>query len=301
MVIDKKSMNISPNISIVIPSYNSGTTISACLTSIHKQKTNLNYEIIVSDSSTDNTPELVQKTFPEVKFIHSKIRMYSGKARNKGIMVARGEIIVCLDSDCIVADNQWLNKIYAAHKTHDVVAASVLNANPLNIFGWGIFLMEFSEFLPNKDRFVNALLSYNVSCKKEIFEKYDYFPEHSFLNEDLLFYSRLKEKLFLSSSVVVKHINRSNFFKILKHSFKLGLGSGLARKQVPRLEGHFLFKYPFLIPLLLFYRFFRAGYRTIGTSYFPIFIITSPLLIITLIPYNIGFLSAAFHKTAISK
>lgn len=283
-------------ISIIIPSYNSYTTIERCLNSVFNQKTNLIYEVIVADSSTDNTPELIKKIFPGVKLIHSKTRMFSGKARNEGIKAAKGSIIVCLDSDCIVADEDWLNKIYTAQKTQDVVGGSVLNANPWSIFGWGIFFMEFSEFLPNKDRVVNALLSYNVSCKREIFEKYGHFPEHSFLNEDLIFYSRLKEKLFLSSSIVVKHINRTNFFKILKHSFKLGFGSGLARKQVPSLEGHFLFKYPFLIPLLLFYRFLRAGYRTIRTRYFPLFIIMSPLTFVTLIPYTLGFMAAAFNK-----
>lgn len=296
-MIIKHNLREIPDITVVIPSYNSKATIKSCLNSVISQKTDLNYEIIVSDSSTDGTSALIKRDYPQVKLIHSKQRMYSGKARNVGIKAARGKIIVCLDSDCIVADENWLNKIYAELKTHEVVGASVLNGNPWNIFGWGIFFMEFSDFLPNKDRFVNILLSYNVACKREIFEKYCYFAEHSFLNEDLLFYSRLKEKLFLSNTVIVKHINRANLFVILKHSFKLGFGSGLARKQTPNLEGHFLFKYPFLIPLLLFYRFLRAGYRTLGTKYLPIFILTSPLTFITLIPYTIGFFRAAFFET----
>jgi glycosyltransferase involved in cell wall biosynthesis len=287
---------MKPTISIIIPSYNSEKTILRCLKSIYDQKTNISYEVIAADSSKDNTPKLIRKHFPQVKLIHSKKRMYAGKARNTGIKVANGKIITCVDSDCVAADEDWINKVYEAQKKHDIVGVRISNGNPFNLFGWGMFLLEFSEFISKKSRTIPFLLSYNVSFKKNIFRKYGYYPEHEHLNEDLLFHARIKEKLFFAGNIVVKHINRTNPLLILRHCYKIGLGSGLARKQEKTLEGHFLFKYPFLIPLLLPYRFLRAGYRCITAGYFLVFLLASPLIFINLIPYTAGFLMAAFKN-----
>ena len=50
-----------PLISVIIPTYNSQNFIQACIDSIKKQKYK-NFEIIVVDqSSTDKTPEIVKK------------------------------------------------------------------------------------------------------------------------------------------------------------------------------------------------------------------------------------------------
>lgn len=286
-----------PRVSVVIPSYNSEKTIKACLYSVINQKTNLAYEIIVADSSTDRTPELIRENFPQVKLIRSESRMYRGKARNEGIKEAKGGIIICIDADCVAADEKWLDTLFKLNGQNSVVGTRICSANLWNIFGWGIFLIEFSEFISKRDKKVDLLLSYNVSYKRGIFKKYGFFPDHQYINEDLLFQSRIQDNLFFTGKTAVKHINRTNPFEILKHCYDIGLGSGLARKQKSNLEGHFLFKYPFLIPLLYFYRYFRAGYRVLCTPrYVPVFILASPLVLINLIPYTAGFLTAAFKK-----
>lgn len=288
--------NGSLDISVIIPSYNSEKTIAACLQSVINQKTNLNYEVIVSDSSTDNTPELVKNNFPEVKFIHSTTRMYRGKARNVGIKAARGEIIVCLDSDCVVADEDWLDKIYETHKKHAVVGARICNGNPESLFGWSIFLLEFCEWIAKRDKNMSMLLSYNVSYKSQIFDKYGFFPDHDAINEDLIFHSKIKEKLFFSSKITVNHINRTGFLEVVSHCFKLGRGAALARKQYPSIQGSFFVKYPILISFLPFVRFFLSGFRSLQANYFFVFLLVSPLILINSVSYSIGFLISAVWK-----
>src|SRR3990172_1999027 len=277
---NKLVKSITYDISIIIPSYNSEKTISSCLSSVLKQKTNLNYEVILVDSSTDKTPQIVKSNFPLVKLIHFKKKTYAGKARNIGVKTAKSSIVVCLDSDCFVTSDNWLNKIYEAHKKHDIIGSRVGNGNPKNLFGWGIFLMEFCEWITKKDKNMKMLLSYNISYKRRIFQKYGYFPESSFLNEELMFHSKLKEPLFFSSKIEVKHINRTNFYTIVRHCFKLGFGGGMARKQMPTLPGSFLVKYPILIILLPFARLFLSGMRAFQANYFLIFLLVSPLVFI---------------------
>jgi glycosyltransferase involved in cell wall biosynthesis len=287
---------MKPHISIIIPSYNSEKTIHACLSSVINQKTYLKYEVIVADSSTDKTPTIIKKEFPNVILIHSNKRMYRGKARNAGIKESKGDIIICLDADCIVGDETWLDKTYEAHRKHNVVGARICNGNPGNFLGWGIFLFEFCEWITRKDKTMSMLLSYNVSYKRNIFKKYGLFPNHEAINEDLIFHSRIRDELFFSGKISVKHINRTNFVEIIRHCFRLGRGAALARKQFSRLPGSFFAKYPILIALLPFARVFLSGLRSLQAKYFLIFFIVSPLIFINSTSYSAGFLISTLRK-----
>lgn len=280
------------NISVVIPSYNSEKTISSCLQSILDQKTNLKYEVILVDSSSDSTPRLVKENFPEVILVHFNKRTPRGKALNVGIKRAKGDVVVCIDSDCIVANRDWINNTFKAHKKYDIVGARIGNGNPKSIFGWGIFLLEFCEWIGNRDKEMKMLLGFDIAYKKKIFEKYGLFSDDSSLNEDLIFHSRIKEPLFFSSNIFVKHINRTNFFKIINYCFKLGRGGGLARKQFPDMLGSFFVRRPIFIPLLPFARLAHSGLRSLQAGYFLIFLLTSPLIFINSVSYSLGFLTS---------
>jgi glycosyltransferase involved in cell wall biosynthesis len=51
--------------SVIIPSYNSEKTIDACLASVTGQRTALPYEVIVVDSSDDNTKNIINNCYPD--------------------------------------------------------------------------------------------------------------------------------------------------------------------------------------------------------------------------------------------
>lgn len=96
-------------VSIVVPVYNGESTIKNCLDSIirlkyHPQKIEV---ILVDDGSTDRTVDLV-KEYP-IKLIRKEHGGYPS-AMNAGIKVARGEMIVIVDSDIYVSED-WLIKI----------------------------------------------------------------------------------------------------------------------------------------------------------------------------------------------
>ena len=98
-------MKYLPLISIVIPVYNTGLTLDDTIRSVFKQ-TYKNIEIIaVNDGSTDDlTLKSLNKYRDRIKIIHQKNKGLPG-ARNTGINAAKGEYIVCLDSDdCINKD-----------------------------------------------------------------------------------------------------------------------------------------------------------------------------------------------------
>src|SRR5437868_9362423 len=79
--------------SVIVPSYRSAPTIGACLTALLRQDLAQPYEIIVVDSSPDETPALVGRDFPQVRLIHRAQQTDPALARNLGAEQAHGEIL----------------------------------------------------------------------------------------------------------------------------------------------------------------------------------------------------------------
>lgn len=102
-----------PFVSIVVPFYNSQTTLEKCISSLLK----LNFQreryeiILVNDCSTDNSVRIANKfaeLYPDhVKVVDLKKRSGVMAARNSGILDSKGEIIACTDADCIVHP-EWI-------------------------------------------------------------------------------------------------------------------------------------------------------------------------------------------------
>lgn len=286
-----------PVISVVIASYNQEKTIKACLESLVNQKTNLNYEIIVVDSSNNKAAEIAKSFSSKIMLIRRNKRTSWGKGRNLGISKSRGEIIAFTDTDCVV-DEYWIEAIYKAHKKYDAVGGRVLNGNPRNIFGWTMFFSEFVEFIGRKNKVMPSVVGCNAAYKKWIFEKYGNLPETQWFGavDDFIFNYSIKEKIFFSSAVQVKHINRTNFLKIIEHSYEFGYWEAVARKKV-NLPGRFILQHPVLIPLLPFYRILKITCFALISPYFVFFVFTCPLVFITLVAWTIGFHRGAKNST----
>lgn len=99
-------MNNKPEISVIIPAYNTGRYLQACLNSVFNQ-TFQDFEIIIiDDGSTDNTARVIAKNSLNDGRIRAFRQKNSGQgvARNKGVDLARGKYIFFLDAD------DWLHE-----------------------------------------------------------------------------------------------------------------------------------------------------------------------------------------------
>lgn len=103
--------------SIIIPCYKVEKYLSECIDSVLSQ-TFTDYEIIlVDDGSPDRVPEICDeyaKKDNRIRVIHQKNGGLS-RARNAGISAAKGEYLVCIDSDDYIAKNDVLVRV--AEKT----------------------------------------------------------------------------------------------------------------------------------------------------------------------------------------
>jgi glycosyltransferase involved in cell wall biosynthesis len=103
-------------ISIIVPAYNSARTITACLSSIRAQSTDLAFEVVcVDDGSDDETFEralALTRDWPELRVLQHPERRGPGAARNTAIRNSSGELLVLLDADSRATPG-WLERLVA--------------------------------------------------------------------------------------------------------------------------------------------------------------------------------------------
>lgn len=87
-------------VSIIMPIYNEEKYLEQAIKSVKKQ-TYENWELIcIDDGSTDNTMEILNKhKSDKIKIIKLSQNSGTNNARNKGLDIAKGRYIACLDAD----------------------------------------------------------------------------------------------------------------------------------------------------------------------------------------------------------
>lgn len=213
------------DVSVVIPSYNSCQTIEACLASIMAQAA-MPLEVIVVDSSTDDTPQFIEQRFPAVCVHHLEQRTFPGTARNLGVTMARGKIVAFLDSDCIAAPD-WIRRIVEAHNQgQQSVGGAVEVGNPASPLAWVGHLGEFREFLPiGLPRQVMHVPTCNISYRVALFKMWGGFPDAYYPQEDLLFNYMLNQQgigVWFDPAIRVRHFCREDFRAFLSHQHRMG-------------------------------------------------------------------------------
>ena len=103
-----------PEISVIIPTYQHGDTLAACLDSVFGQTFKDIEVIVVNDGSTDDTDEVVKKYLDKIIY---KIIPNSGApmARNIGFRLSKGRFVIFCDAD-LVLKPKMLQELYNALK-----------------------------------------------------------------------------------------------------------------------------------------------------------------------------------------
>jgi glycosyltransferase involved in cell wall biosynthesis len=252
-----------PLLSVIIPCYNSEQTIRRCLRSILNQQTTVAYDVIVVDSSSDQTPEIVQREFPSVRLIHLEKRTYAGAARNIGAQATSAQYCLMIDSDCLAAPDV-IERMIASHQgaNYAAVAGSLLNGTPGSLSGTVAYLIEFKEFMPSAPLRLEKLVpTASIAYRREILERYGYFDEDMSTAEDILFNWKITssgERILFDPAMKVTHLNRTGWLKVLSYQVELGKSSASARRR-GGLPGQILLSRPLLILLMPFVRTVNAA------------------------------------------
>lgn len=131
-------------LSVIIVNYNVRYFLEQCLLSVLKATKNIPSQIIVVDNnSTDDSCEILKTKFKDVLLIENKANVGFSKANNQGVQIAKGEFVLILNPDTVLAEDV-LDKIMSfASKTENMGALGVQF-----IDGTGHFLKECKRGIP---------------------------------------------------------------------------------------------------------------------------------------------------------
>lgn len=302
-------------ISVVIPSFNSEHTIVDTLTALQNQSYDGEYEVVLVDSSTDRTPDIVRKQFPDVHLIYREQKTDPFTARNIGVEVARGSVIAFLDADCTVVPD-WLKCIAEVHQSgYKIMGGVVHNGNdPDDAIALAGYMAEFREFLPRQEGHeVPHLPTCNIAYDREIFDKYGLFDERfhplrsspGIQQGDLIYNYRVHqngERIYLDPRIAVYHHHRSRWGKFFYHQRRLGRCTSGTLKILD-LQGATIARNPALavlaIPLLPIVKFFRT--MGVFLDYDANLVWKRPRAValfgVGLIVWAVGFIQGVFEDT----
>jgi glycosyltransferase involved in cell wall biosynthesis len=146
-------------LTIVTPVYNGERFIESCLQAVIAQNCNDIEHLIIDGSSTDSTVSIIQNyanRYPHIRWI-SELDRGQSDAMNKGIELARGEIITFLNVDDYY-ESGVLNQVIERFKTLPEPSFLVGNCRIWNDYGQVIDVNK-----PSKLRLFDLVLGLNVN------------------------------------------------------------------------------------------------------------------------------------------
>ncbi len=128
--------NVESLISVIIPNWNGGHHLPTCLDALRRQTYPRVEVLVVDNASTDGSPALLARDYPEVRLVQlAENRGFAG-ACNAGIRASSGPIVALLNNDT-EADPRWLAEIasaFARHPEVGIVASKMLLFDQRHVF-----------------------------------------------------------------------------------------------------------------------------------------------------------------------
>lgn len=228
-------------ISVVIPAYNRKEELKNCLESLFRQKHSKDkFEIIVvDDGSTDGTEEYIAQikgnSKPNVVYLKQK-NQGAAVARNTGVKNSRGDYVAFIDSDC-VASEDWLTSCISLLSTSDQHIAGVggkIIPGFTNLVGKGSHLLEFHQYLSEKEKSVRVVPTANLCIRKKVLDEVGYFDNELRTSQDTELCWRIIKrgyKIIYSPEIVVTHYGINSLRELRKKEIALGRGFVATRKK----------------------------------------------------------------------
>lgn len=213
--------------SVIIPAFNAGKTLSDTLVALKQQSISpAEYEVIVvDDGSTDETAALARRFGANCI---SQPNRGPAAARNYGVRVARGEIILFTDADC-VPDRDWIRQMTLPFRNERMVGVKGAYRTRQTELAARFAQAEFEDRydLLKKVAAIDMVDTYSAAFRREVFIKIGLFDESFPVanNEDTeLSYRLCAASYFLefNPEALVYHRHLDSFAKYLRLKFKRG-------------------------------------------------------------------------------
>ena len=226
-------MNIDLSVAVIIPSYNSFSTIEQSLITFLGQGYPIHEIVVVDSSPNGRVEEIVTKKFPQITYIHFEKRLLPHAARNLGVQKASSELLVFTDPD-IYAPPDWLDNLVEAHRQYGGVIIGSLTNHTNSWLDWGIHLGKFDSFLPGAEACpLGFCATANMLCSRSDFEKVGGFENDEMLGDLLISWMFAKNRIpiFLAPQALVKHHHTQSYSSFLRERYIRGMDFGRLRRN----------------------------------------------------------------------
>lgn len=239
-----------PVVSIIIPVFERAAEANALLQQLDGQTFGSFEALIVDDGSW---PPVAERTtisghlYP-IRIVRHERQGGIARARNTGIQNSSADLLLFLDSDCILTDAQWLQKHIQAQE--DSEEPSVIHGKVIGIHStyaghadgysnWFLSCQSKSYIARN-----HHLPANNSSVPRAVFEKIGLFDEACRVAEDVEWSFRCLAQgvpLLYRPEMAVGHHDRESWRALWRHYYRFGEYALVVRKRLPRSPFEFLF------------------------------------------------------------
>lgn len=236
-----------PKFSIVIPTYNTEIVLDECLNALcHQSQKEASFEVIVVNDGGNNKASAIVNRYKNKLSLRYFYQNNNGPAaaRNLGIRMAEGEIILFLDDDSLPTSNWFESTVNAWNKyphydgiggytTYDMAENIYCRVNS-HFFNW--YLRQYTD-----DQQHPFLVTCNAGYKKSMLNRVNNFDETfkkpSGEDRDLnIKIAKVGGKLRIEKDILVYHDRDLTFKSTVKKHYNYGKAAYNIYTRYPALK-----------------------------------------------------------------
>lgn len=226
-------------VSIIIPFYDSCRHLYALLENIDKLDPRP-FEVIVVDDCSPNDPSSIVQRFPNVRLAKTPVNSGPAAARNLGVAISTGELLLFLDSDCEGLDRDCVAKHIEVHAKRSgyLLSGAVEDLDLRSPLSRALNYYNWSCNIPSRNihDIIPSLMAGTVylSIRREDFLKVGGFDAMMRTGEDRVFFEQAKRcglMPVIRPDMVVGHHNCGSLAATWKKFAAYGRWRVLAKRK----------------------------------------------------------------------
>ncbi len=230
-----------PSVSVIIPTYRDWVGLQHCLLALAQQHYPPDgFEVLAVNNAPDEEPPTSLVWTGQVRLL-SEPKPGSYAARNRGIGVARGGVLVFLDADCL-PEPDWLGAALACMENQgaDLVAGHIaLTYKSARLTPAECYEKAFA-FRQARNVERGVAVTANLIVRREVFDAVGVFNEQMMSGGDFEWTRRATSagfKLVYCPDAVVRHPARNTLASLAQKARRVSAGSMALHGETGALQG----------------------------------------------------------------
>jgi len=206
---------------MIVPVFNSETTISKCLASVASSTVDSLEVLVVNDGSTDKSRGIILEF--KCQLIDLDKNQGRANARNVGASHATGDILIFIDSDIVIPADALGRAVEIFQSNRDAMAVNgVLRAEVegLNFVSTYKNLYMNYNFRQMPEQ-IDFIFSSFVAIKKEYFLPFKDYKATDDTELGMRMIETFEKNIILAKDIEVSHLKRYSFTSLLQNDFRV--------------------------------------------------------------------------------